>query len=113
MRGAVDVRNGDVMTRIAILHPGEMGSAIGSALIGMGQAVFWLPAGRGRKTRLRAASDGLRECANVRDCDVVISICPPAFAKSTALSIGEFSGIYVDANAISPRTAAEVCRIVR
>jgi hypothetical protein len=39
MRGAVDVRNGDVMTRIAILHPGEMGSATGSALIAMSTAV--------------------------------------------------------------------------
>ena len=33
------------MTSIAILHPGEMGSAIGRALIGVGHEVFWLPGG--------------------------------------------------------------------
>jgi 3-hydroxyisobutyrate dehydrogenase-like beta-hydroxyacid dehydrogenase len=49
----------------------------------------------------------------VRGCDVVISICPPAAAVATADSIGEFAGIYVDANAIAPQTADEVSRVVR
>jgi len=49
----------------------------------------------------------------VRGCDGVISICPPSAAVATARSIGEFEGTYVDANAIAPQTADEVCRIVR
>jgi len=101
------------MTTIAILHPGEMGSAIGRALIGVGHEVYWLPAGRGPDSMIRAERAGLRERSGVRGCDVVISICPPSAAVATARSIGEFEGTYVDANAIAPQTAEEVCRIVR
>ena len=101
------------MTAIAILHPGEMGSAIGSALIVVGHDVYWLPAGRGSNSRIRAERAGLRDRSDVRGCDVVISICPPSAAVATARAIGEFSGTYVDANAIGPETADEVCRIVR
>jgi 3-hydroxyisobutyrate dehydrogenase-like beta-hydroxyacid dehydrogenase len=105
--------NGEVMTRIAVVHPGEMGSAVGNALTAIGHDVFWIPAGRGPQTRIRASNAGLQECEDVRACDVVISICPPAFAVSTALSVGPFEGIYVDANAVSPRIAEEVRGIVR
>jgi 3-hydroxyisobutyrate dehydrogenase-like beta-hydroxyacid dehydrogenase len=101
------------MTAIAILHPGEMGSAVGNALIDVGHEVSWLPAERGSDTRARAERAGLRGRSTVRDCGVVISICPPSVAVATARAIGEFTGTYVDANAIAPRTADEVCRIVR
>ncbi|MGH8988294.1 MAG: DUF1932 domain-containing protein, partial [Acidimicrobiales bacterium] len=42
------------------------------------------------------------------EAGVVISVCPPAAALDTARSLDRFSGVYVDANAISPSTAAKV-----
>jgi hypothetical protein len=101
------------MACIAILHPGEMGAAIGQALADLGQDVCWLPAGRSDATRRRAESAGLVERADLTGCDLVVSICPPAAAVETARAIGDFAGIYLDANAISPATAAEVSGIVR
>ena len=47
-----------------------------------------------------------------RDCDLVLSICPPAAALETARSVTGFAGTYLDANAISPATAAQVAAIV-
>jgi 3-hydroxyisobutyrate dehydrogenase-like beta-hydroxyacid dehydrogenase len=100
------------VTRIAILHPGEMGSAIGGALIDVGHEVYWLPRGRGPASVRRASQAGLLDRSTVLGCDVVISICPPSAAVATASSVDGFSGLYVDANAISPRIAATVSRIV-
>ena len=39
---------------IALLHPGEMGAAIGAALVEAGKQVHWASAGRSRATRERA-----------------------------------------------------------
>ena len=44
------------VSRVAILHPGEMGAALGSALVDVGHEVCWLPAGRSAATRRRAAA---------------------------------------------------------
>jgi hypothetical protein len=90
-----------------------MGAAIGSALSDIGHDVWWLPAGRSAETRRRAERAGLQERSSVTGCEVVISICPPEVAVDTARSIGPFAGLYLDANATSPRTATEVARIVR
>ncbi len=100
------------MARIAVLHPGEMGAAIGAALVGVGHDVGWLPAGRGPATQRRAASAGLVGRNSVDGCDVVVSICPPAFALDTARSAQGFAGMYIDANAISPAAAAAVAEQV-
>ena len=101
------------MAQIAILHPGEMGAAVGGSLRSAGHDVVWQSAGRGPATRRRAQDNGLIERDSVTDCDIVISICPPAAALDTAAALGEFSGIYIDANAISPQTAGQVAQIVR
>ena len=85
-----------------------MGAAIGAALIALGHQVSWLPAGRGAATRERAERAGLVARDDVQGCDLVISICPPAFALDTARRVEGFTGVYLDANAISPATAAAV-----
>ncbi len=100
------------MTQIVILHPGEMGAAIGSALSAVGNDLYWLPHGRGPASRLRAHQAGLQDRTDVLACDAVISICPPQAAVATAKSVGRFTGLYLDANAISPSTAGEVARIL-
>jgi 3-hydroxyisobutyrate dehydrogenase-like beta-hydroxyacid dehydrogenase len=101
------------MATVVILHPGDMGAAVGAALTKLGHEVGWLPAHRGPATRRRAERAGLHERESVHGCDLVISICPPAAAVTTAESIGDFAGVYVDANAISPDTANDVAAIVR
>jgi 3-hydroxyisobutyrate dehydrogenase-like beta-hydroxyacid dehydrogenase len=100
------------MRRIAILHPGQMGAEVGRALVDVGYDVGWLPKGRGSGTRRRAADACLRELDDLRDCDLVLSICPPGAAVETARSLGGFTGLFVDANAISPATAGEVANAV-
>ncbi len=100
------------MTRIAILHPGAMGAAIGATLVAVGHEVVWLPEGRSAATHRRAASAKLVAAADLEGCEVVVSVVPPAAALDTARSIAGFGGHFVDANAISPPTAREVARVV-
>jgi len=100
------------MTRIAILHPGQMGAAVGRALVEAGHDVGWLPDGRGAGTRRRAEEAGLTALDDVADRDLVVSVCPPAAAVDTARSVAGFSGLYLDANAVSPGTASEVAAVV-
>jgi 3-hydroxyisobutyrate dehydrogenase-like beta-hydroxyacid dehydrogenase len=101
------------MTRIAILHPGQMGAAMGLALVDVGHDVGWLPAGRGAGTRRRAFEAGLRELPDLGDREAVVCVCPPAAALDTARAVAGFRGLYVDANAISPAAAGEVAAVVR
>ena len=100
------------MTRIALLHPGAMGAAIGAALVATGHEVVWRPEGRSAATRQRAAEAKLVAAASLEGCALVLSVVPPAAAADTARSIAGFGGHFVDANAISPPEAHEVARIV-
>jgi 3-hydroxyisobutyrate dehydrogenase-like beta-hydroxyacid dehydrogenase len=100
------------MATIAILHPGRMGAVVGRTLVEGGHDVCWLPADRGPATRRRAAEAGLREADDVRDCDVVLSICPPGAAVDVARGVGGYRGLFVDANAIGPGTARDVAAVV-
>lgn len=104
------------MARIALLHPGSMGAAVGQALREIGHEVGWIPAGRGAETAARAAAAGLIPLTDLDGIDAVVSLVPPAAAVETAREVAEvfgFSGLYIDANAISPERASEVADIVR
>jgi 3-hydroxyisobutyrate dehydrogenase-like beta-hydroxyacid dehydrogenase len=100
------------MSRVAVLHPGEMGAAVGAALVETGHEVVWLPVGRSEATRHRAVAAGLDEAADLDDCDVLLSVCPPGAAVELARSVAGFAGLYVDANAVSPATAEAVAATV-
>jgi 3-hydroxyisobutyrate dehydrogenase-like beta-hydroxyacid dehydrogenase len=101
---------------VGLLHPGAMGSALGGLLERAGHTVLWASDGRSKATGRRADAAGLQDVCSVAELvarsDVVLSIVPPHGAVETARAIGPFAGIYVDANAISPATAAEVRAIV-
>ena len=43
---------------IGLLHPGEMGAAVGQCLAGTGHQVLWVPEGRSAATGARAAAAG-------------------------------------------------------
>jgi len=108
---------GDVT--IGLLHPGEMGAAVGQCLACAGHQVLWAPDGRSPATAARARAAGLTAAPGglaevVCRSDVVMSVCPPHAAAGIAGEVAGFGfgGLYVDANAISPASAREVARIV-
>ncbi|HEY8092638.1 MAG TPA: DUF1932 domain-containing protein, partial [Acidimicrobiales bacterium] len=101
-----------------VLHPGSMGVTVGAALRHGGTPVLWASSGRGPATRDRAAEAGLRDVTTLdalcSSSDVVLSVCPPDAALDLARGVAAtgFSGVFVDANAVSPRTALEIGAIV-
>ena len=107
-------------TTIGLLHPGEMGTAVGQCLAGAGHQVLWAPEGRSAATSARAAAAGLiaSDLAEiVQRADLIMSVCPPHAAVGIARQVAQaqpaaFGGVYVDANAIAPATAREVAAIV-
>ena len=99
---------------IGLLHPGEMGAAIGRCLAGAGYQVLWDPEGRSTATRERAEAAGLTGVARaeiIARSAVIISVCPPHAALAVARDAAGFGGLYVDANAIAPETARQVAAI--
>jgi 3-hydroxyisobutyrate dehydrogenase-like beta-hydroxyacid dehydrogenase len=101
-------------TTIGLLHPGEMGAAVGKCLAGAGHRVLWDPEGRSVATKERAEAAGLTGEALARiiaRSDVIISVCPPHAALDVARLVAGFRGLYLDANAVSPGTAREVAAI--
>ncbi|HEY3463464.1 MAG TPA: DUF1932 domain-containing protein [Gaiellaceae bacterium] len=103
------------MTVVGLLHPGEMGAAVGGALREHGATVLWASAGRNRETARRAEGAGLEDAGDVATlgsrCEILLSICPPHAAVEVARTAAGFAGIYVDANAIAPATARTIASL--
>jgi 3-hydroxyisobutyrate dehydrogenase-like beta-hydroxyacid dehydrogenase len=102
---------------VGLLHPGEMGAAVGRCLTAAGHRVLWVPEGRSAASADRAAAAGLTAVSGglaglVRRADVIVSVCPPHAALDVARQVAGFGGVYADANAVSPATAREIARIV-
>jgi 3-hydroxyisobutyrate dehydrogenase-like beta-hydroxyacid dehydrogenase len=97
---------------VGLLHPGEMGAAIGAVLRQRGIEVLWASDGRSGATAARARTAGLIDAGTVTDLarrsDVVLSVCPPHAAAHVAVAVGDFRGVFVDANAISPATTRRI-----
>lgn len=101
---------------IAILSPGEMGSALAAVLLARGHRVVTALAGRSERTQERARRDGIVLLDGLEDVarqsDVVISLTPPDAALDAADRFAQAAGavgsraLYIDANSISPETAA-------
>lgn len=96
------------MSRVAVLHPGQMGAALAQQLRLAGHHVLWVPDGRSDVTVRRAAEAGLIPAASLRsaleESEIALGICPPAAAEDLAARVAEagFVGTYVEANAVSP-----------
>lgn len=97
---------------VGLLHPGEMGAALGAALVERGARVFWASDGRSPATAERASAAGLEDARSVgavaQRSDVVVSVCPPHAAADVVRSLRDFAGIFVDANAIAPETTRAI-----
>jgi 3-hydroxyisobutyrate dehydrogenase-like beta-hydroxyacid dehydrogenase len=105
------------MATVGLLNPGEMGAAVGGCLVSVGHEVLWDPAGRSRATTGRALGAGLTGVSFDRlaaKSSVIFSICPPHAALDVARQVAAagYTGLYVDANAISVATAEQVSAVV-
>lgn len=96
------------MSKIGILHPGEMGVSVAASAINSGHQVYWTSQDRSDSTRLRAEKHNLIETETLSELcqtsEIIFSVCPPHAAEGIATSVIEtgFKGFYLEANAISP-----------
>ena len=105
-------------TRVALLAPGEMGSAVGARLLARGAMVTTCLAGRGARAAALAARAGLAVAPDLpgllRGADMFLSIVPPGSALALAGEVAAAARaagarpLYVDCNAIAPETARQV-----
>jgi 3-hydroxyisobutyrate dehydrogenase-like beta-hydroxyacid dehydrogenase len=100
--------------KLGILHPGNMGISVAASAQNSGCQVYWASEGRSAQTHERAERFDLHDAGTLGNlcqiCPVLVSVCPPHAAEDVAeavLSHG-FTGLYLDANAISPRRAKRV-----
>lgn len=99
---------------VGFLHPGAMGISLAASAQNSGHAVYWASEGRSQQTHERAAKYGLLDAQTLAalcgTCDVIVSVCPPHAAEEVAAQVRErfFRGLYLDANAISPRRTARI-----
>lgn len=104
------------MSKIGILHPGEMGVSIAASAIHSGNEVYWTGTGRSDKTRRRAEKNRLIELDSLSElcqlCHIIICVCPPHAAEGVAQSVVEsgFTGLYLDANAIAPQRSTSIAQ---
>jgi 3-hydroxyisobutyrate dehydrogenase-like beta-hydroxyacid dehydrogenase len=107
---------------IAIMAPGHMGHAIGGHLVGQGLRVITNLTGRSADTLARADRAGLEDvgsdAALIDQADMLLSVLPPGsaldFARRIAGTVKDHGGdfLYVDCNAVSPATAAEIAKVL-
>jgi 3-hydroxyisobutyrate dehydrogenase-like beta-hydroxyacid dehydrogenase len=101
---------------IGLLHPGEMGAAVGETLRSAGHTVLWTSNGRSAETAARAERAGLVDAGTTeglaRRSELILSVCPPHAALEVARSVAGFDGTFVDANAVSPATAHEIASTI-
>ncbi len=102
---------------VAILSPGDMGHAIGAVLHQHGMRVITNLHGRSARTRALAKAAGIDDVFDdetvVYEADLLLSIMPPAsayaFGERLASTLRhrhrETELLFVDCNAIAPRTA--------
>lgn len=107
-----------------MIHPGEMGAAVGAGLVRRGHRVCWASEGRSADTSERARQAGLEDvgslAALVAASDVIVSVCPPAAALDVAASVAEAATgrpggapwHFLDANAVAPETTRRVANLV-
>ncbi|MCX4546499.1 NAD(P)-dependent oxidoreductase [Streptomyces sp. NBC_01565] len=104
---------------VGILHPGSMGAAVAACAATNAAAVLWCQAERSPASATRAERAGLTPVPTMRELldrsDIVISLCPPAAAEEVARDVAKhgFTGVYVEANAISPQRAAHIAELLR
>ena len=101
---------------IAILSPGAMGSAISMRLAERSARVLTLLEGRSAATVNRARAAGMEDVSpeTIATAELILSIVPPSEAVGlakglvTRLSESRHKPVYIDCNALSPKTKTEI-----
>lgn len=98
--------------RIAVFHPGAMGSKLAAQLVAAGHEVHWVPDGRSEASVARAEEAGLigtpfADAVGV--AEAVLCSCAPQGAVDIAKQVGQagFAGLYIEANPLSPMSLRE------
>ncbi len=107
---------------VAVLSPGDMGSAVGAALKANRLNVITSLDGRSDRTKYLAASNGIADAGTledvVREADLILSILVPSQAEALANDVAQVisetgsSVAFADCNAISPDTAKRMAPVV-
>lgn len=107
---------------IGLLSPGDMGHSVGAVLRQHGLQVLTCLAGRSPRSHALAAEADLTPVPTledlVRQADILLSILVPAYALDTARNVAaalQATGaelLYVDCNAIAPRTVVAVGEVI-
>lgn len=105
---------------VAVIAPGMMGGAVGGRLAENGLKVLTSLTGRSAETIARARKYGLTSASDeeIARADFILSILPPgeAVALATrfgpALTASNSKPIFVECNALSPRTAERVAGVI-
>jgi hypothetical protein len=111
-----------VTRTIAVVGTGDMGSAVGGALVRAGYRVVTAGHGRSAHSLALAAQEGIEDVgtldAVVQCADLLLSILPPAAAatfaaEATAVMIKNGRRpLFADCNAVAPATVAAIAQVV-
>jgi L-threonate 2-dehydrogenase len=101
---------------VAVIAPGMMGAAVGKRLVDNGLKVLTTLKGRSDETVARAKAAGLQAASDdeIAATDFILSILPPGDAVALAqrfapaLTASNSKPVYVDCNAISPKTSRKL-----
>jgi putative dehydrogenase len=105
---------------VAVIAPGMMGAAVGKRLVDNGVKVFTSLTGRSAETAMRAKAAGMAAAGDeeIAACDFILSILPPGDAVALAerfqpaLKASNAKPVYVDCNAINPKTVDRVAAVI-
>src|ERR1700689_1923693 len=105
---------------IAIIAPGAMGAAVGKRLTDNGLKVLTSLKDRSAETAARAKAAGMAAGSDnqIAGADFILSILPPGDALSLAqrfapaLTASNAKPVYVDCNAINPKTVEKVAAAI-
>ena len=109
--------------KIGITSIGDMGGQVAVRLKSCGYEIFTSLEGRSKRTVALSAKAGVTDCGSVEKLvatvDVIISVLDPAHAVTKAREVAaaiKATGkkiIFVNGNAVAPRTALEIDGIIR
>ena len=106
------------MTTIGLINPGAMGASVGAAARHNNTQVIWASAGRSASTKERADKAQLDDCGTMKNLvarsNIILSVCPPHNAMTIAKEVAnlEFSGLYLEGNAIAPDHTRQIGSVV-
>src|SRR5205807_4026659 len=119
-RATREIGGRSMLPLVTVIAPGMMGAAVGKRLVDHGLKVLTSLTGRSAETSERAKATGMVAASDeeIAASDFILSILPPSDAVALAqrfapaLSASNSKSVYVDCNAVSPRTAEHIAAAI-